>query len=159
MSESEKTVFREKNLQKAAGPETLDGYLKVTSFGPWFVLLAAALVLAAVFVWAFFGTIRTTVNGAGYCEDGTLRCYVARGEIGEITEDSTAIIGGTQGTVKRIDMNLYSPFEVPNEVLFLLPESNWYSTVQLACPLENGLYSVTFSQKSPAPFSLRMQGD
>lgn len=159
MSESEKTLFREKNLQIAAGPEKLDGYLKVTSIGPWFVLLAAALVLAAVFLWVFFGKVQTTVTGAGYCENGVLRCYVARSEISEITEKSAVMADKTQGEVVEIDSDLHSLSEVPDEIHSMLPPANWYSTVQLACPLEDGLYTVTFSQKSAAPFSLRMQGE
>lgn len=78
MENTETTLFREKNLKKAVEPEQLDGYLKVTGFGPWFVVLAAALVLAAIFVWAFLGKIQPIITGAGYCESGTLICYVAR---------------------------------------------------------------------------------
>jgi hypothetical protein len=88
MTDTETTVFREKNLKKASDPEQLDGYLKVTGMGPWFVILAAALVLAAIFVWVFFGKVHTIVNGAGYCKDGMIRCYFAH---------------GTQGTVLCVD--------------------------------------------------------
>lgn len=159
MNESEKTQFKENTLQKAAGPDKLDGYLKVTGFGPWFVLAAAAFVLAAVIIWAFFGTIRTQIAGAGYSENGVLTCYVPRSEIGAITAESTATAGGAQGTVREIDSDLYSAFEVPREILALLPAASWYSMVQLTCPLEDGLYSVTFSQKSSAPFSLMIRGE
>ena len=55
MEDTGKNLFRSENLKKASEPEQLDGYLKVTGFGPWFVLLAAALVLGAIFIWAFFG--------------------------------------------------------------------------------------------------------
>ena len=156
MSETEKTVFRE---QKAADPEGLGGYLLVTGTGPWLVLLAAALVLAAAFIWAFFGTVQTTVNGAGYCAGGVLRCYVARGELGEITEKSAVTVGETKGAVIAIDSEMQNPSALPDEVLRLLPTADRYGTVRVSCPLEDGLYAVTFSQKTAAPFSLRMQGD
>ena len=74
MTDTETTVFREKTLKKASDPEQLDGYLKVTGFGPWFVILAAALVLAAIFVWAFFGRVQTVISGAGYCKNGMICC-------------------------------------------------------------------------------------
>ena len=159
MSNNAKTVFRDKNLQKAVGPEKLDGFLKVTGFAPWFVLLAAALVLAAVFVWVFFGRIQTTITGAGYCENGVLRCYVAQSELGEITKETVVMIEGVQGEVTGIDNSLHSASEVSNELLFLLPDERWYSTVQIKCPLKDGLYTVTFYQSEIAPSSFLTQGD
>ena len=153
MENTENQLFREEKLKKAAEPEQYDGYLKVTGFGPWFVLLTAALLLAAIFAWAFFGRLQTVVTGAGYTENGMLTCYVAREEIGEITEHTTADIGGTPVRVLRIDTALYDPAQVPNDVRFLISDSRWYSTVELSCPLEDGLYTVSFHQDAIAPVS------
>jgi hypothetical protein len=159
MENTETTLFREKNLKKAVEPEQLDGYLKVTGFGPWFVVLAAALVLAAIFVWAFLGKIQPIITGAGYCESGTLICYVAQSEIGEITKETTVDIEGSPGRVTGIDLSLYASSEIPNDVLFLLPEARWYSTVKLSCELEDGLYTVSFRQKAITPASFMTRGD
>ena len=159
MSNNGKTVFREKNLQKAAGPEKLDGYLKVTGFGPWFVLLAAALVLAAIFSWVFFGKIQTTNTGAGYCENGVLLCYVAQSELGEITDETVVMIDEVQGKVTGIDTSLHSASEIPNELLYLLPDERWYSTVEIECPLEDGIYTVTFYQRELSPSSFLKRSD
>ena len=159
MEEKSKNLFREKNLLKASEPEQLDGYLKVTGFGPWFVLVTAALVLAAVFVWMFFGRLQTVVTGAGYCKDGELLCYVDQSEMEEITEDSVAEINGLRGSVTDIDLALHNPSQVPNDVRFLLPDSRWYCTVQLSCPLEDGLYQVSFYPKSVSPASFITRGD
>ena len=159
MKESNPTIFREKNLKKAAGPEQLDGYLKVTGFGPWVVLLAAALVLAAIFAWAFFGKIQTTVTGAGYCENGVLRCYVAQSAVGEITGETAVMIEGTRGEVTGIDAGLHSASELANDLLFLLPEERWYCTVQISCPLEDGLYTATFYEREITPSSFMTRGD
>ena len=158
MENTETTVFREKNLKKAAGPEQLDGYIKVTGFGPWFVVLAAALILAAVFVWAFFGKIQPVITGAGCCENGTLRCYVAQNEIAEITDETAVDIEGSPGSVTGIDMSLYNSSEISNDILFLLPDSRWYSTVKISCELEDGLYTVKFTQKAIAPASFMTRG-
>lgn len=156
--ENGSSIFREKNLKKAAEPDQLDGYLKVTGFGPWFVLLAAGLVLAAIFIWAFFGRMHMVIQGAGYCENGTLVCYVAQKEINGITEDTVAEIDGTEVTITGIDLSLYTASEIPNDVLFLLPDVKWYSTVKLSCPLEDGLYPVTFLQEAVAPASFMTKG-
>ena len=159
MRNAEKTLFREKNLKKAAGKEQLDGYLKVTGFGPWFVLLAAALILAAIFAWAFFGKLQSTVTGAGYAEKGVLRCYVAQSELDEITEETTVMIEDTRGAVTNIDASLHSASELSNDLLFLLPEARWYCMVQIDCPLEDGLYTVTFYQREVTPAAFLMRGD
>ena len=159
MEEKNKTLFRGKNLMKASEPEQLDGYLKVTGFGPWVVLITAALVLAAVFVWTFFGRLQTVVTGAGYCKDGELLCYVVQSEIEEITKDSVAEISGLRGSVTDVDPALHNPNQVPNDVRFLLPDSKWYCTVKLRCPLEDGLYTVNFYPKSVSPASFITRGD
>ncbi|MBR3174899.1 MAG: hypothetical protein IKF55_03400 [Oscillospiraceae bacterium] len=130
----------------------------MTGFGPWFVVLAAALVLAAIFVWAFCGKIQPVINGAGTCENGTLGCYVAQNEIKEITDETTVDIEGTQGKIAGIDMSLYNANEIPDDILFLLPESRWYSTVRISCELEDGLYAVTFLQKPITPASFLTRG-
>lgn len=156
MSDAGKTLFREKNLKKAAGPEQLDGYLKVTGFGPWFVVLTAVLVLAAIFAWAFFGRIQTTVASAGYCEGGVLRCYVAPGEITGITEETRAVIEGLQCGVTGVDDSPRDASEIPGELLPLLPDTPWFATVQIDCPLRDGLYTVTlYRQTVPASFMAR----
>lgn len=159
MSEKGNVLFREKNLKKASGPEDLDRYLKVTGFGPWMVLAAATLLLAAVFIWVFFGKIQTSITGAGYAENGVLRCYVAQSDQEKITEETTVIIDGVQGQVTGLDAGLHSSSELPNDLLFLLPGVRWYSTVQVRCPLEDGLYKVTFYQREITPSSFMTQGD
>lgn len=158
MEDTANHIFREQSLKKAAEPEQLDGYLRVTGFGPWFVLLAAALVLAAIFVWAFFGKLQSVVTGAGYCENGKLLCYVVQKDAARITEETTVDIEGVPGTVTDVNLDLYDHRQVPNDVRFLLPESRWYSTVELSCPLEDGLYTVNFYQKAVAPASFMTGG-
>lgn len=158
MEETGNNLFREKNLKKASEPEQLDGYLKVTGFGPWAVLLAAALVLGAVFVWAFFGRLHTTMIGAGYCKDGTLVCYVTQKDFDSISEDTAADVEGTEGTVTGSVAELLASSEVPKDVLPRLADSKWYCRVTVSCPLEDGLYTVIF-QKPVAPASFMTGGD
>ena len=159
MTDTETTVFREKNLKKASDPEQLDGYLKVTDMGPWFVILAAALVLAAIFVWVFFGKVHTIVNGAGYCKDGMIRCYFAQNEISEITEGMTVDVQGASGTVTEVETSLFRAVDIPDDVLFLLPDARWYSTARIRCDLDDGLYAVTCPGKATAPASFLTSGE
>lgn len=153
MEQRPTTIFREANLKKAAEPEKLDGYLKVTGFGPWLVLVAAGLIIAAIFVWMFFGKLQTSVMGAGYCNDGVLVCYVAQKDYDSITEDTTVDIEGSEGIMISTDNNLYTSSEIPNDILYLLPDSRWYCVVEVKCPLNDGLYTAVFvNEVEPASF-------
>jgi len=158
MKESGKTIFREKNLKEASEPEQFDNFLRVTGFGPWLTLLSAALVLAAVFVWVFFGRFQTVITGAGYCKDGRLLCYVSQKELDGITDNTTVDVEGTAGEIIRFDPSLYTASDISNDVLFLLPDTRWYCMVVLDCPLEDGLYKVSFYRESVAPVSFMTQG-
>ncbi len=158
MDNTGKTIFREMNLKQFTEPECFDSYLRVTGFGPWFVLLAAALVLAAIFVWAFFGRLQTTAVGAGICKNGTLLCYVAQKDFDGITEDTAADIEGSEGEVTGMDATLHSFSELPKDVLLLLPDSRWYCEVSLRCPLVDGVYTVIF-QNPVQPASFMTRGD
>ena len=158
MKENKKSIFREKNLTKATEAEQLDRYLKVTGSGPWFVLLAAALVLAAIFIWAFFGKVETVVDGAGYCEEGTIICYFARSEIDEIPVGAIVDIEGAQGVVTEIGKNLYSANELPEEVADLLPYEMWYRAARISCGLDDGLYAVRYIEEETTPSSFLTRG-
>ena len=160
MSENEKTIFREKNLKKATDPESLNNYLKVTGVSAWFVVIAAALVLAAIFIWAAFGKIQTTIQGAGYCKDGTIMCYFAQSDMKDIVPGEKADINGEEGTVAVIESDLYLYYNIPNDILFLLPEdSEWFSTAYIDCALPDGLYTVKIKGKETRPISFLSGGN
>ena len=139
---NKKDLFIEKNLKKASEPEQLDTYLKVTSMGPWFVLIVAGLVAAALIIWAFTGRIYTVLNGAGYCRNGTLTCYFPKTETELLSVGDTMRVGNIRCKVKSIDTSLFQPFDIPYDILYLLPEADWYSTVEIEADLKDGLYTT-----------------
>ena len=126
MSTEEKKLFREKNLKKAADPEQLDQYLKATGVAPWLVILCAALVLAAVFIWLFFGKVETVIVGAGHCENGVITAYFAQNEMKDFRIGSVVDIDGHEGTVAEIGSELYLDQDIPYDILFLLPTLVWH---------------------------------
>ena len=130
MEQKQTSIFREANLKKASEPEKLDGYLKVTGFGPWLVLLAAGLIMAAFIVWMFMGRLQAGVTSAD--------------------------IEGSEGHVTALDDRLYAASEIPNNVLYMLPDSRWYCTVEVDCSLEDGLYTAVFlNEVRPASYIIR----
>ena len=160
MEDAGKPLFREESLERAVDPEQLNRYLKVTGFSPWLMILAGALVLAAVFIWSFFGVVRTTVEGAGYCKDGVIACYFTRETADDVPKGATVDIHGHTGVVTETEGKLAVPRDIPNDVLFLLPDSHaeWYCVLTVQCDLPDGLYSVKYYGEEIHPISFLTQG-
>ena len=159
MNEDSGTLFREKNLKEAAAPEQLDTYLKVTGFSAWLAVAAAGLVLAAVFLWIFTARITNVVNGAGYCKDSVLTCYFPQAEITEISVGDSLDVNGTSCRIEHVNSDLFLSSDIPNEVLFLLPEARWYCTVDAAADLPDGLYSAEYEMAPITPASYLTKGE
>ena len=61
---AEKSIFRDKSLERISAPEQLNDYIKVTKPSVWVVLIATILLIAGALVWAIFGKIEVnTENG------------------------------------------------------------------------------------------------
>lgn len=152
---TENTGKSEDTAKKNNAAEDLNSYLNVTGVGPWFVVLTAAVVLAGIAVWLLFGKVQTEIKGAGYCENGSICCYFDLGEITKLTKGTVVEIQGVdtegaQGTVTEVGTSLYRDYDLPNEVLFLVSDADWYGTVQISCDLEDGLYSASYTEESTA---------
>ena len=159
MGDNQKTVFREKNLKKAQDPEQLNSYLKLTGYKAWFVIAAAALIIAAVFVWFYFGKITTVFSGAGTNTDGVMICYFSREDTEDLKSGAQLEAQGLACTVRNVDTQLYTAADIPNEVLYYLPESRWYTRVEAdGAALEDGVYRISFTLTSEAPVSMLKDG-
>lgn len=71
----EKTIFREKSVERVSSPEQLDSYLKVTSPSVWVILIAIIILLVGILCWGLIGKIETSVDTSCYIEKGDLYCY------------------------------------------------------------------------------------
>jgi HlyD family secretion protein len=58
-------IFRKESLENISSPEQLDSLMKVTTPVGWLALVAVGLIIAAVVLWGFWGSIPTTVAGSG----------------------------------------------------------------------------------------------
>ena len=72
----EKSIFREKSLQRVTSPEQLDDYIKVTTPSVWLILLATVILIAGTCFWAVFGKIQ--VNTDAGVKEVTPISYVIR---------------------------------------------------------------------------------
>ncbi|MBO4265599.1 MAG: hypothetical protein J5910_00235 [Lachnospiraceae bacterium] len=60
----ERSIFREKSLERVTSPEQLNDYIKVTTPSVWLILFATIILIVGTLFWAVFGKIRVnTDNG------------------------------------------------------------------------------------------------
>ncbi|MCR4721054.1 MAG: hypothetical protein K5655_04935 [Lachnospiraceae bacterium] len=62
--EQKKSLFREKSIERASSPESLNDYIRVTTTPVWLVLVALLVLLAGIIVWGVIGRVdKTLENG------------------------------------------------------------------------------------------------
>ena len=63
--QNEKSIFREKSIERVSSPEELNDYIRVTTPSVWLVLAATVILLLGMLAWSIFGTVEV------HNEDGT----------------------------------------------------------------------------------------
>lgn len=56
----DKSIFREKSIERVTSPEELNDYMKVTTPKVWIVLIAVLIFLIGALTWAFGGSVTVT---------------------------------------------------------------------------------------------------
>ncbi len=64
-SQEGKQIFRKVALDRLSSPERLDDLAPITSPKGWLILITFLVLIVAVIVWGFYGTIPTRVMGRG----------------------------------------------------------------------------------------------
>src|SRR5581483_158999 len=85
------SVFRPIALQRLQSPEQLDETLLVVNPKSWLALVGLGILLAAAVLWAFTGTISTTVPGQGVLNSPAGIASVATLNAGQITTIGVAV--------------------------------------------------------------------
>jgi len=63
-------LFRKSSIEKLSSPEQLDKSIVVTSPMSWVVLLGIGLIIVCFVIWAFCGTMPTTLEARGIVSNG-----------------------------------------------------------------------------------------
>ena len=116
------SMFTRESLEKLRSPEKLDALLKVTSPVGWMGLVAMAVILCSVLVWAFFGSFTEKVSGKGMLLDaggvsivsspssGVIdNIYISKGDYVDVGELVAVILQGdreSDTSMARFDVNL-----------------------------------------------------
>ena len=58
----EKSIFREKSIERVTSPEQLNDYIKVTTPSVWLILLATLVLIIGTLFWAVFGKIQVNTE-------------------------------------------------------------------------------------------------
>lgn len=65
VKDMKKSIYREISLKKLSSPEQLDQLIRLTSPKAWLALIAIGLLISALIIWSFVGSIPTKLEGRG----------------------------------------------------------------------------------------------
>ena len=156
---SQNNFYRKKNLNSAYELERQNRYLKVTSFSAWIVVIAAILAVIGIFLWAGIHKVNDSIQGAGNCENGVMTCYFREEDMDQLDVGTRIWVDGEECHIEDVIPQLYYAKDVPREILYLSPKSEWYQTVTFSCPLEDGTYQASADLGEISPLSFLVEGD
>ena len=135
------TIFREKSLDKVKSPDNLNEYIRVSNPGVWMLLVAIIVLLVGFCIWGVFGQLQTVVSADAHCEDGSVTCFISEKDSTLVRPGMPVTIAGHTGTVAEIEIRSGEKSSC---------------TVDMAEPLDDGIYQATIQIESlhPASFLL-----
>lgn len=101
----QKSLFREKALERISSPEKLTEYLRVTNPGIWAVLGVVILLLGGLLLWSAIGTLETTADAKIIVKSHTATVVLEEG--GNITSDMTVKIQSNEYAIASTDVDEY----------------------------------------------------
>ena len=150
-------LFRKVSLDRISSPEQLNDYIRVSNPGVWLTLGAVVAVLAAVFVWGFFGALPSTVSQNGFARDGVVTCYLETDHAAKVAPGMDARVGGAACTVSSVGAQPLSLEEAgagyeSDYTRYALNLSEWNTQVTIDAPgTPDGLTPVVITLASVRP--------
>ena len=96
-------------------------------------MIAGLLLLAAIILGGAIADIRDVVKGAGSCQNGTFTAYFREEDISSLQEGMDVSINGATFKLDKIEQKLFTPEDLPNDILYFSPKGSWYQTDQVPC--------------------------
>ena len=147
-------LFRKKAVERVSSPAKLNDYIHVTSPSIWMALVGIILILIGAIVWAAFGSIYTTVNGAGVVRDKNLVIYIKVSDRPSVDVGMDITVNGHKTVVREISPE---PMQVGEEVSEYvldtagLESGDWTYRVEADTDLEDGVYEASITVESIHP--------
>lgn len=155
-------IFRKASMEKISSPEQLNEYIRISRPDVWIALVAAFMLLAAIFVWSAVGSLPVSISAAGIAGGGSLVCYLSPEEAARLRAGMTVEIenAGT-GTVSEVGKTPLSEQEVSASVegdyaAYALNLGDWNVAVSIEtdAALEDGqVYSLSIITDSIRPIT------
>ncbi|MCR5792840.1 MAG: hypothetical protein K6G65_06700 [Lachnospiraceae bacterium] len=127
MSDSKKSLFRKKTMERIKNPEQLDKYLRVPSPGVWVLLLAVLIFFVGLVVWSVMGHLETTVdaevvvfNKKAVVTQIKQSEYVKKTDMSTVGKGTIVLIEGKEYVANKTEVNeegltvLYADTDLPN---------------------------------------------
>lgn len=158
MSEN-KSVFREKSLERINSPEQLNDYIKVANPGVWAVLIGVIILLAGLCVWGIFGRLESAIEVPVVADKGTVILYIADRDIASVAKDMEIAVEGITVKLTEIGTQPVKASTIGNEYMlyvgsFAADEWIYPCTLEVGHnSLSDGVYKAKLVTESIAPIT------
>lgn len=148
-------IFRKKALDKAASPDRLDDYIKVSNPSVWLLLGAICAFLLGVSIWCIFGNISDTQPALLHVEGGTATCAIDQSRASELDAGDKVEVSGVEGTIVEYDGQAVPAAQLTDEQLSIAqPSSAWLAAASVSIDLPDGDYPANVTVKEYKPLDL-----
>ena len=96
---NEKSLFRQKSIDKISSPEELNDYIRVSNPGVWMMLVSVILVLLGMVTWGVFGRLETRISVPAIVRENEATLYIEADHVMEVNETQEMEINGYKGSV------------------------------------------------------------
>lgn len=150
-------IFRKKALDRAASPDRLDDYIKVSNPSVWLLLGAICAFLLGVGAWAAFGNIADVQPGLLHVEGGQATCLIDQSRASKLSAGDKIEAAGVEGTVVEVGGQPIPTTELSDDELAVVqPQSTWVALASVSIDMPDGDYPANITVEEYQPLDLLM---
>ena len=151
-----KTIFRDKTIERISSPDQLNDYIKLANPGVWFILLAILILLAGACIFGTVGHIDSYVPGVMISENNHSVCLVKKEFENRFSGDMFIRSNGREYKVSLSDAKpiaLTPDFD--SYALFTgnMQIGEWVYEVTVDGEIAEGIYEVQLVTEKISPLS------
>lgn len=148
-------IFRKKALDRAASPDRLDEYIKVSNPSVWLLLGAICAFLLGVGIWCIFGNIADVQPALLHVENGTATCAIDQSRSSELNAGDKVEVSGVEGTIVEYAGQAIPAAELTEDQLAIAqPSSAWLAAASVSIDMPDGDYPANVTVKEYKPLDL-----